>query len=222
MSLSLENFAPHREDEHLLAAGGMPMSYGQQRLWFLDQLNPGNPAYNISSAFRLHGDLDVAQLEWSLNEVISRHEILRTHFVFVDGQPQQVVRPTIELTVQMIEVAASSQQEREHAAEQSVNQEVRRSFDLSTGPLFRAMLVRLGREDHVLLITMHHIVSDGWSMSILVKELAAFYEESSGGRPAALLELKDKYAVIKVQIPTGLMLLLANITIMYLFAFKRA
>ena len=95
MSLSLDHtpqtFASRRVDDHLLATDGMPMSYGQQRLWFLDQLNPGNAAYNISSAFRLHGNLDVGRLESSLNHIARRHEILRTHFVFVEGEPQQVI-----------------------------------------------------------------------------------------------------------------------------------
>ncbi|HVS00541.1 MAG TPA: amino acid adenylation domain-containing protein [Thermoanaerobaculia bacterium] len=150
--------------------GDLPLSFAQQRLWLLDQLEPGSPAYNIPMAVRLAGDLPPGLLERIFGEIVRRHEALRTTFTSREGRPVQViVAPRIELPV--IDLSAVGESEALHLA----REEARRPFDLTRGPLLRLTLLRLGARDHVLLMTMHHIVSDGWSMGVLLREVAALY-----------------------------------------------
>ena len=172
----------------------LPLSFAQQRLWFLDQLEPGNPAYNIPAAMRLRGALNVAALEQGLNEVVQRHEVLRTTFSLVEGQPVQVIAPTLTLTLPVVDLRNLPGTQREAEALWLATEEARRPFDLARGPLLRATLLRLDEEDHVLLLTMHHIVSDGWSMGIVFRELSALYEAFSKGKPSPLPELPIQYA----------------------------
>ncbi|MCA1636706.1 MAG: condensation domain-containing protein, partial [Acidobacteria bacterium] len=152
-----------------------PLSFAQQRLWFLDQLEPGSPLYNIPGALRLEGRLDVAALERCVNEVTRRHESLRTVLVEVDGQPMQVVNPHARFTLPVINLGSLSDSAREAEARRLAEEEARRPFDLSRGPLVRAALVRLSDRRHMLLFTMHHIVSDGWSMGVLLREVSTLY-----------------------------------------------
>jgi hypothetical protein len=171
-----------------------PLSFAQQRLWFLDQLEPGSPLYNVSLVVRLTGQLDVAILARALTEVVRRHEVLRTTFSLVDGQPVQVIREVTPVPLALIGLTALPAQERESESRHFVNAEARRPFDLSGGPLLRARLVKLDEQEHVLVLVMHHIVSDGWSTGVLVREVSTLYEAFSAGRPSPLGELPIQYA----------------------------
>src|SRR5262249_53739927 len=136
-------------------SGNLPLSFGQQRLWFLDQLAQGSSFFNISFAIRVGGNLDVAALEWSLKEIARRHEVMRTTFSSVDGQPVQIVSDTISLTVPLIDMAELSEGHCEAEARRLAAEQSQTPFDLTHGPLFRGALLRFGPEDHVFLFTMH-------------------------------------------------------------------
>ena len=174
--------------------GALPLSFAQQRLWFLDQFQPGLGVYNIPAAVRLSGQLDRHALEHSLNAIISRHEALRTTFAISDGQPQQVIAPelTIKLTTKDLETLPEELREKE--IERLTLQESREPFDLSHGPLLRALLLHLRADEHVLVVTIHHVVADAWSLGILVRELSAFYEAFTEGTKADLADLPVQYA----------------------------
>ncbi|HHH41043.1 MAG TPA: non-ribosomal peptide synthetase, partial [Chloroflexi bacterium] len=174
--------------------GDLPLSFAQQRLWFLDQLEPGSPFYNIPTAVRLTGPLDVAALERSLNEIVRRHEALRTTFPTVDGRPRQHIAPELTLPLPVIDLRGLPEAEREAQALRLATEEAQRPFDLAQGPLIRALLLQLDDDDHIALLTMHHIVSDGWSMGILIQEIAVLYDAFAQGRPSPLPELSIQYA----------------------------
>src|SRR6185503_3952174 len=150
--------------------GRLPLSFAQERLWFIDQLEPGSTVYNIPGAWRLGGVLDETALERSLGEIVRRHESLRTVFAEADGSPVQVIAPFDGFTLPVEDLSGLGEADREAAVRRRAGEEARRAFDLSAGPLFRAALLRLGEEDHVLLLSIHHIVSDGWSMGVLFRE----------------------------------------------------
>ncbi|MCA1615209.1 MAG: condensation domain-containing protein [Acidobacteria bacterium] len=171
-----------------------PLSYAQQRLWFLDQLEPCNAAYNMSAAVRMAGPLDVGALEGALGEVVRRHEVLRTTFRLEGDAPVQVVGPPPPFNVSLTDLAALTDEEREAEVARMMKEEAELPFDLARGPLLRASLLRLGAERHILLFTMHHIVADAWSVDVLVRELTALYEGGVTGRPAALPSLPVQYA----------------------------
>jgi amino acid adenylation domain-containing protein len=164
-----------------------PTSFAQQRLWFLDQLEPGSPMYNISSAVRLEGAIDVDALQRSFEFLLRRHETLRTRFDFQDGKPVQVITPRFDLVVECSELE-------EDSLRSVLEEEALKPFDLANGPLLRVKLLRLGAEDHVLLLTTHHIISDGWSMGVLIGELVSLYEAFSKGESMTLPELPIQYA----------------------------
>ncbi len=172
----------------------IPLSFAQQRLWFLDQLDPGNAAYNVAAAVRLTGVLDSAALERALNEVVFRHEALRTTFASPAGRGVQIVHPSQPLTLARLDFTAEPPPEREARVKEEAAREARLPFDLSRGPLMRATLLALTGTDHVVLLTMHHIVSDAWSMGVLVREVAALYEALVAGKPPALPPLPIQYA----------------------------
>jgi surfactin family lipopeptide synthetase A len=172
----------------------LPLSFAQQRLWFFDQLEPGNPVYNIPSAVRLRGPLDVGSLERSVGEVLLRHEAVRTAFPAVDGRPVQVVSPAGPPRLPVIDVGNAPESERETEARRLATEDARRPFDLARDHLLRPSLLRLGSEDHVLVLTMHHIAADGWSLGILFREIAALYEGLTSSRPTALPALPIQYA----------------------------
>jgi amino acid adenylation domain-containing protein len=171
-----------------------PASFAQQRLWFLDQLESGSHFYNMSFAVRFHGRLNVGALKQTLGEVVRRHEVLRTTFASEDGQPVQVVHPPAPVELPTVDLTHLPEAEREEEARRLAGEEARRPFDLSTGPLLRVTLLRLGEEDHVVLFMMHHIVCDGWSMSVLMREVTALYGAYSEGRESPLEELQVQYA----------------------------
>ncbi len=170
------------------------LSFAQQRLWFLDQLEPGSNAYNMGSAVRLQGALDLAALEQSFREVMRRHESLRTRFGVVNEVPVQVIAEAPEFSLQVLDLSTVAEDEREAEARRVAREETQRPFDLCAGPLLRAMVLRLSEQEHVLLCTMHHIISDGWSMGVLIRELTTLYEAYTEGKPSPLPELPIQYA----------------------------
>ena len=170
-----------------------PMSAAQAQLWFLDQLQPGDGFYNLSGVVRLNGWLDEAALEQSLAELVRRHESLRTTFALIEGQPSQVVASELEVPLQRIDLTAQTSAERAGELERLTWEEARKPFELSQGPLLRTTLVRLADDEHVLLVTMHHIISDGWSLAVFTRELAAFYEAHTTQTPLALPTLAIQY-----------------------------
>jgi hypothetical protein len=172
----------------------IPLSFAQQRLWFQDQLQPGNSIYNMSTALRLVGRLDIPSLERSLNEILRRHEVLRTTFPTTDGQPLQVIAPDGSLTLTQVRMEGLPANVREQAALRLAAEEAQKPFDLAKGPVIRTTLIRLAEHEHILLLTIHHIAADGWSMGILVGELAAHYMAFSTNQPSPLTELPIQYA----------------------------
>jgi thioesterase domain-containing protein/acyl carrier protein len=166
-----------------------PLSLAQQRLWFLDQLYPGNAAYNVPFGLRLQGNLNPGALELSARELIQRHEILRTSFERGAGRPVQVVAADSVIEIPVIDLTGMPSSDRQLEADRIGQAEAQIPFTLATGPLLRLKLIRLAEEEHLLLCVMHHIVCDGWSLEIFVRELAAFYDEYSGGRRASLADL---------------------------------
>lgn len=171
----------------------LPLSFAQQRLWFLNQLEPTSPFYNISIAIRLTGALESSAIEASLNEIIKKHEVLRTNFV-AGGRPEQVVHESRTLYFPVIDLSDLSEIDQEAAIALLAREEGRRSFDLAEDSLLRAGILRINPFDHVLLLTMHHIVSDGWSLGVFVRELAAAYRAFSENRPSPLRDLHIQYA----------------------------
>jgi len=174
--------------------GPLPLSFAQQRLWFIDQLEPGSAAYNMPAAVRLRGPLDARALERALGEIVRRHESLRTTFADVGGLPVQVVAETLELKLGCTDLSALDGEAREAEALRLAGEEARRPFDLSAGPLLRASLLRLGEDEHVALVTMHHVISDGWSVGVFVREMGALYESFARGEESPLAELPVQYA----------------------------
>ena len=172
----------------------MPLSFAQERLWFIDQLEPGSSAYNVPDTMRLTGRLNVEALRQALDGIIARHESLRTTFPVVQNRPAQVVAPSLNVALPIIDLGGLAESQREVEALRLVAQDVQRPFDLSRGPLVRARLFRLDEEEHILLLTLHHIISDGWSMGVLFRELGTLYEAFSAGRPSPLEELPIQYA----------------------------
>jgi hypothetical protein len=175
-------------------ANTFPLSFAQQRLWFLDQIDPGNPAYNMVVALRLEGVLDTGTLERSVNELIRRHETFRTTFIESGEQPVQVVSPALYLNVTVTDVRHLPAGEREAEARRLTSGEAEQPFDLKRAPLLRCALVRLAEQEHVLVLTMHHIISDGWSIGIIIRELMAFYEGLTRNMPSGLPPLSIQYA----------------------------
>jgi amino acid adenylation domain-containing protein len=170
------------------------VSYAQERLWLLDRLEPGSPTYNIARAIRMRGALSTQALRAAFDAIVARHESLRTTFAEVDGQPMQVIAESRSVELPLVDLSDSPEAQRESALERVIREEAQRPFDLATGPLLRATLLRLRPDDHVLLLVMHHIVTDGWSMSILFREISQLYEAATTGRPVSLPALPLQYA----------------------------
>ncbi|VAW42376.1 Polyketide synthase modules and related proteins [hydrothermal vent metagenome] len=171
-----------------------PLSYAQERLWFLEQLEPGSPVYHIPAAFRLQGVVDTAVLEASLNQLAQRHESLRTVFVAEDGEPFQKVLSEITLPLNVVDLRQIGTDEREAEAEKRLFAETQRPFDLKTDPLFRTTIFQLADDACIVLFMMHHIIADGWSMRVLFGELTAVYNAILQNQSANLPELPIQYA----------------------------
>lgn len=171
----------------------LPLSFGQQRLWFLDQLDPGNPAYNIPFAIRFRGPLDLYALHLSVNEILARHEALRMAFTTVGAEPRQSINPAARAGFSLIDLTQLPQSRRDGEATILASKESRRRFDLARGPLLRATLIRTDDQDHLAVFVFHHIASDGWSVEIFARELATFYESFTSGTTASLPDLPIQY-----------------------------
>jgi hypothetical protein len=179
--------AVSRSDQSLL-------SFAQQRLWFMDQLEPGSAAYNISAGMWLKGSLQVEALEQTLSEIARRHEVLRTNFVTSEGRARQIIQSETTIMLPVVDLSELPEAEQEGEARKLAVAEAQRPFDLAHDRLWRACLFKLAPERHLGLFTMHHIVSDGWSLEILIREVATLYEAYAGGRVSPLPELPFQYA----------------------------
>ncbi|HZI13366.1 MAG TPA: amino acid adenylation domain-containing protein, partial [Myxococcus sp.] len=172
--------------------GPLPLSFAQQRLWFLDRLEPDSPFYNMPLALRLEGTLDTDALQQALTWLVHRHETLRTTFAEQDGQPIQVIHPPAPFLLQCVDLQA--RQDAEAEARRLAHEDFQRPFSLGRGPLVRATLLRLAPQRHLLLLNLHHIISDGWSMEVLVREVTELYQAHRDGRPGALPAMRVQYA----------------------------
>src|SRR5262249_53445130 len=172
----------------------LPLSFAQQRLWFLDQLEPESTAYHVPWVLRLRGPLNVSALEESLGEIVKRHEALRTRFSMAAGEPVQIICPQLNLKLQIVDLSDRAESEREDEARKQADEEVRQRFNLTQGPLLRVTLLRLADQDHVLVLILHHIVADGWSMAVLQRELSILYQAFSSAQPSPLPDLPIQYA----------------------------
>jgi amino acid adenylation domain-containing protein len=174
--------------------GKEPLSFAQQRLWFIDQLEPNNTAYNHFHAVRIIGSLHIVALEQSLNEIIKRHEVLRSNFPAKDGQPSCAIAPALSLELPVVDLQIFPENEREAEVLRQADREVEQPFNLAKGLLLRVKLLKLGATEHILLLTIHHIIFDGWSGGVLTKEIVALYEAFSCKKPSPLPELSIQYA----------------------------
>ncbi len=173
--------------------GPLPLSFAQERLWLLEQLSPGNYAYNMSGAIRLKGKLNLASLEQTLNEILARHDVLRANFVTVDDQPTQIVASRQSLPLKIIDLSELPAEEHTREVSRLTDEEAKRPFDLSKELLVRTTLIRLNAEEYIFLLTMHHIVSDGLSVSVFSREFATLYSAFVNGQPNPLPSLPIQY-----------------------------
>ena len=171
----------------------LPTSYAQQRLWFLDQFEPNSPFYNIPLAVRFKGQLDLAVLEKCINEIIERHETLRTTFQTIDEDPCQIIHPFVNRKIAIVNISRLPKEDREKEVFRLAQNEARTPFNLQSGPLFRIKIIHVGENDHVVLTNMHHIISDGWSMSVFVQEIVVLYNAFINNNPSPLPDLEIQY-----------------------------
>jgi amino acid adenylation domain-containing protein len=172
----------------------LPLSFAQQRLWFLDQLEPGSPLYIISTALRLRGRLKVEALQQSLETIVARHEVLRTNFITIAGNPSQVIGSHPSVPLPVVDLSLLLERDCEAEAQRLATEEAQRPFDLAADLMLRAKLLRLREAEHILLLTVHHIAADGWSLGVLYRELSVLYEAFCEGKPATLPEPPLQYA----------------------------
>ncbi|MFP5261772.1 MAG: amino acid adenylation domain-containing protein [Blastocatellia bacterium] len=185
------------ESREITPRGGdddLPLSSSQERLWILEQLVPGTPTYHIPEGLYLKGSLDLDALRRSLDETVRRHEVLRTSFIVKDGRPFQSVKPAERVDLEVIDLRDLPEADRKGHSVQIANQQIQRPFDLVNGPLLRVGLLRLQEDEHMLVIVMHHMISDGLSMELFVREVVLLYEAFSAGRPSPLRDLEVQYA----------------------------
>ncbi|MBE9103653.1 amino acid adenylation domain-containing protein, partial [Nostoc cf. edaphicum LEGE 07299] len=179
--------------ERIVRSPELPLSFAQQRLWFLAQLEPNSPFYNMPAAVRLKGQLNVEALQQSFNQIINRHGALRTNFQTLEGQAIAVIHEVMSLTLSVFDISELPLNQQEAEVKKQTSQEAQKPFDLNGDLLLRVKLLRLGQQEHILLLTMHHIVSDGWSIDVLVRELATLYQAFCDGQPSPLPELPIQY-----------------------------
>lgn len=185
--------APITPSPHHPITPTFPLSFAQQRLWFLSQLAPDNPFYNVPAAIRLIGTLDQTALERSFNEIVRRHATLRTTFTMIDGQPVQTIQPHVTITLSTLNLSTVAVNERERVSCQLATTEAQQPFNLTTDPLLRLTLLKFDDTDATLLLTLHHIIADGWSLGVLIRELACCYKAFVEGRSPALPPLPIQY-----------------------------
>ena len=171
----------------------LPLSFAQQRLWFVERLTNVSQLYDVPTCLHLEGSLNFAALKSSLNELVRRHEILRTTFTLVEGNPVQKIHSTFNLSLPIVNLQELSQAEREIEIKRLINRETSQCFDLEEGPLLRCVLLQLGLKEHILLFTIHHIVTDGWSTGVIIRELAPLYQAFTENKPSPLPELPIQY-----------------------------
>jgi hypothetical protein len=171
-----------REISRQTETGPAPLSFGQQRLWFLDQLRPNHSAYNMTQVLRLTGVLEVPALERAVNEIRRRHDVLRANFEFVADQPMQIIAPFQPIPLTEVDCSGFPNDQRQRACQEAIDNYSRRPFNLATEPLMRTALVRLHTTEHLLVVVIHHIVSDGWSMGVLVQESTLYAGVLAGKR----------------------------------------
>jgi amino acid adenylation domain-containing protein len=174
--------------------GPLPLSFGQQRLWFIDQLEGTSTEYNVLEALRLRGELDRNAMERAINRIVERHEILRTHFADVDGEPVQIVEPDLHIEVALDDLTGFDEKQRQERMADALRREMQQPFDLARGPLLRIRLLRLDEQEHIMLRTMHHVISDGWSHAVFHQEFMTLYEGFHEGREDPLPPLPIQYA----------------------------
>ncbi|MEH1968906.1 amino acid adenylation domain-containing protein [Nostoc sp.] len=179
--------------ERIVRSPELPLSFAQQRLWFLAQLEPNSPFYNMPAAVRLEGQLNVEALEQSFNEIINRHEALRTNFQTIEGQAIAVISEAKSLILSVFDISDLPLNQQEAEVKKQVTQQAQKPFDLKDDLLLRVKLLRLGQQEHIILLTMHHIVSDGWSIDVLMQELATLYQAFCNGQPSPLPALQIQY-----------------------------
>ena len=184
---------PRQQITRRLEDSPAPLSFAQQRLWFLEQLEPGNTAYNVFRAYRLTGQLNLIVLEQCLNEIVCRHDSLRTNFTSVDGHPTQVILSHLPLSLPVINLSDLPEATREAQTKQHITQERQRIFDLRQGPLIKATLLQLAEGEHILLLVAHHLITDGWSMSVFFRELSTLYKAYLMGEPSPLVDPSIQY-----------------------------
>jgi len=172
-----------------MSRAAFPASFAQQRLWFLDQLEPGTAAYNLPRAFRIIGPLDVEVLTRAFQMVVQRHASLRTVFDSVDGEARQVVLSDVDVSIPTIDLSGIPEADRESEALRIASEEGKKPFDLSEGPLLRPLLVRLGTDKYFLVLVQHHIITDGWSIALLFREVTKCYAALTRNEVPELLEL---------------------------------
>lgn len=175
-------------------SSAIPLSFSQQRLWFIDQLEPNNPAYNITGGVRIKGDIEANAIEKALNLLVQRHETLRTTFVAPDGEPYQVIAETLAIPLERLDISDVDPEDRDKALQRIATDEARTPFNLAIGPLLRAKFVHVGENDFALLINMHHIVSDGWSLGVLIRELWQIMGDLLMDQPSSLPPLPCQFA----------------------------
>ena len=180
--------------ERISRDGSLPLSFAQQRLWFIQQMEPDSPAYNVPIALKLIALLDVGAIERSLNEIARRHEPLRTTFATVDGVATQLIHELTPMRLPVLDLSELAEHSRMQHANRLMEEEAQKPFDLANGPIYRAMLLRMGSEEHILLLTIHHIASDGWSLGVLNSELKSLYKAFREEQPCPLPELSVQYA----------------------------
>ena len=181
-------------DNSQIETYAFPLSFAQQRLWFLQRLEPDSSTYNIPTAVRLRGELNVTALQQSFDRLIERHEVLRTTFALRDGDAVQIVHPALPVSISNTDLRDIEASRREEMLRGLLQFEARQPFDLDHGPLLRVRLIQITNDDHVFALNMHHIVSDGWSMGVLFREISALYRGYCAGIPTSLPELPIQYA----------------------------
>lgn len=172
----------------------LPLSFAQQRLWFLDHLEPNSPFYNISAGIRLIGPFDTTAFELSLRKLVSRHEVLRTRFAIANGEPVQIIAPDHSISMSVIDLSELPEASRESEAQRIASEEAQRTFDLNQDLLFRATAIRLKKDEHLVVVVLHHIISDDWSTGIFVREASVLYEMFCSGKALPLPDLRIQYA----------------------------
>ena len=174
--------------------GELPLSFSQQRMWFLDQLEPGNAFYNEAPAVRMRGRLDISIMERALSEIVRRHESMRTVFPAIEGRPRQDIRPAYAVSFPIDDLSELPEDERQLELYRLIKAEAQHSFDLERGPLMTGRFLRVGANEHVMTLTIHHIITDGWSLGVLVREIGALYRAFAAGKPSPLPRLSIQYA----------------------------